>query len=112
MFERAGWIVCAEADDGREAVNKAGEARPDIIVLDLSMPCMNGLTAGRILNQILPNTPLILFTSFGAILSSEDLKHAGFSALIDKNDAQNLVSTAQALAETRHSLVGDRRTEN
>jgi YesN/AraC family two-component response regulator len=57
MFELAGWNVCAEAVNGKEAFAMARELEPDIIVLDLSMPDMNGLTAGLILKDIFPNPP-------------------------------------------------------
>jgi DNA-binding NarL/FixJ family response regulator len=97
MFELAGWNVCAEAVNGKEAVAMARELEPDIIVLDLSMPDMNGLTAGLILKDIFPKTPLILFTSFASVVSTKDLQRAGFSALIDKSDAGKLVATAQSL---------------
>jgi CheY-like chemotaxis protein len=97
LFEQAGWTVCAEAATGHEAISKAQKETPDIVVLDLSMPAMNGLTAGRILKEVLPRIPLILFTSFGEILGPEDLQNAGFSALIDKADADKLLRTAQLL---------------
>jgi DNA-binding NarL/FixJ family response regulator len=97
IFEDSGWDVCAEASNGEEAVVKAQKLRPDIIVLDLSMPLMNGLTAGHILKETMPETPLILFTSFGTLVSTHDLESAGFSALIPKDDAGKLVMTAQAL---------------
>jgi CheY-like chemotaxis protein len=97
IFEESGWSVCAEVADGQDAVAKAQQLLPDVIVLDLSMPTMNGLTAGRILKGLLPETPLILFTSFGKILPLVDLERAGFSALIDKNDAGKLVIAAQSL---------------
>lgn len=99
LFEEAGWIICAEASDGQEAISKAGSATPDIIVLDFSMPAMNGLTAGRILRKLFPHTPLILFTSFGSVLDSADIQRSGFSALIDKNDAGGLVTTAERLLQ-------------
>jgi DNA-binding NarL/FixJ family response regulator len=97
MFEEAGWAVCAEASTGEEAVAKAREITVDVIVLDLSMPAMNGLTAGSILKKMFPRTPLILFTSFGNVLSSADLRRAGFSALIDKSNAEQLVTAAENL---------------
>lgn len=100
MFEGSVWRICAEASDGEEAVAKAQQLLPDVIVLDLSMPTMNGLTAGHILKGLLPKTPLILFTSFGKILSLADLKRGGFAALIDKNEAGKLVTTAQSLIDS------------
>jgi CheY-like chemotaxis protein len=97
IFEESGWTVCAEASNGKEAVAKVHELKPDIVVLDLSMPVMNGLTAGRILKETTPETHLILFTSFGTLISKKDLQSAGFAALIPKGDAGKLVMTAQAL---------------
>ena len=55
--------VVGEAEHGREAVEKAPSLRPDLIVLDLSMPVMNGLEAAPLLIKILPNVWLILFTA-------------------------------------------------
>jgi CheY-like chemotaxis protein len=99
MFERASWTVCGEASNGEEAITMAQGLRPDVIVLDLSMPLMNGLTAARILKRMLPATPLILFTSFGNLLSAADLELAGFSASISKSEANKLVTTAQRLTD-------------
>jgi DNA-binding NarL/FixJ family response regulator len=97
VFKEAGWSVCGEASNGQEAIAKAQELRPDIVVLDLSMSVINGFTAGRILKRIMPETHLILFTSFDNLLSTDDLRCAGFAALIPKGDAGKLVSTAQTL---------------
>ena len=99
MFEQEGWTVCGEASNGEEAIAMTQELRPDVVVLDLSMPVMNGLTAARALKQLMPRTPLILFTSFGNLLSAADLKLAGFSASISKSDAGKLVTMAQRLAD-------------
>jgi DNA-binding NarL/FixJ family response regulator len=100
MFEEAGWSVCGEASNGKEAIAKAQELRPNIVVLDLQMPQMNGLTAGRILKRTLPGTRLILFTAFGVLLSTDTLESSGFSASISKSDAGQLLNTAQTLLNT------------
>jgi CheY-like chemotaxis protein len=99
LFEQSGWSVCGEVSDGQDAVITAQRLQPDLIVLDLSMPNMNGLSAGRVLKGVLPKTPLILFTSFASILSPTDLERGGFSALVDKSDAGALLTTAQSLVE-------------
>jgi len=54
------WKIVGEAADGREGIEKARELQPDLIVLDLAMPVMNGLEAARELNQIMPNVPLLM----------------------------------------------------
>jgi DNA-binding NarL/FixJ family response regulator len=97
LFEDSGWSVCGEASNGQEAIAKAQQLRPDIVVLDLSMPLMNGLTAAHILKETIPETYLILFTAFGTLLTMDELKCAGFSASISKSDAGKLINTAQTL---------------
>jgi CheY-like chemotaxis protein len=54
--------LCAEACNGQEAVDLARQHKPDLIVLDLPMPIMDGLQAARILKKIMPEVPIILFT--------------------------------------------------
>jgi DNA-binding NarL/FixJ family response regulator len=61
-FEKAGWLVCGEAGNGREAVAKADELHPQVIVLGIAMPEMNGIAAARILKQKMHETHLIVFT--------------------------------------------------
>src|SRR5256885_7889088 len=63
-LERAGLTVCAEAADGLDAVDKASELKPDLIVLDLRLPRLNGIEAAHVLHGRLPNTPIVLFTMF------------------------------------------------
>lgn len=84
---------------GKRPLSKPRNFKPHLIVLDLSMAVMNGLTVGDILKETFPGTPLILFTSFGAILNSEDLRRAGFSALVGKDNAAKLLMTAQTLLD-------------
>jgi CheY-like chemotaxis protein len=64
VFEREeDFDVCGEAENGREAVEKAQELHPDLILLDLSMPVMNGLDATRVLKQMMPEVPVIMLCS-------------------------------------------------
>ncbi len=62
MFERAGFSVCAEAENGAEAIVLAEMHKPDLIILDHSMPIMGGLEAAPTLRRILPTTAIILFS--------------------------------------------------
>ena len=58
--QEADFEVCGEAENGNEAIEKARELRPDLIVLDLSMPVMNGIDAARVLKKLMPAVPLII----------------------------------------------------
>jgi DNA-binding NarL/FixJ family response regulator len=59
-----GWQVSGEAGNGQEGIEKAQLVHPNFILLDLSMPVMNGLEAARALTRLMPNVPLVMFTSF------------------------------------------------
>jgi CheY-like chemotaxis protein len=66
IFRREGdFDICGEAENGRDAIEKAKQLRPDLIVLDLSMPVMNGLDAARVLKRLMPGVPLITYSAFG-----------------------------------------------
>jgi len=94
LTSRLGWEICAEATDGREAVEKAIQIRPDIAVLDLSLPELNGLEAARQIRQTLPRIEIMLL----ALQNSEQLVQEAFDAgahsLILKSEAKRLLVTA------------------
>ena len=72
FFEtQADWKVGGEAGDGVEAIQKARELKPDLILLDFSMPKMNGLEAASVLKKMLPNVHIIAFTMFADALGSK-----------------------------------------
>jgi DNA-binding NarL/FixJ family response regulator len=90
--------VCGEAEHGREAVEKAPSLRPDLIVLDLSMPVMNGLDAAPLLIKILPNVWLILFTAHDGPEVTRLSHEAGIHAVVPKSKAvTHLIAQAEAL---------------
>jgi two-component system, chemotaxis family, chemotaxis protein CheY len=86
IFEQAGWEVCGEAENGLDAIEKAERLQPQIIVLDLVMPEMNGLTAAYILKRTMPNVRLILFTMHGTLLTADDIVSAGIDAVFSKDE--------------------------
>jgi|SRR5689334_22921156 DNA-binding NarL/FixJ family response regulator len=57
-----GWEICGEADDGRKAVKKATELKPDLILLDFKMPVANGIEAGSEIHSEMPTTPIVMYT--------------------------------------------------
>jgi|SRR5579872_5604805 len=81
----ADFEVCGEAENGTDAIQKAQDLHPDVIVLDLSMPKMNGIDAARVLKRMLPEVPLILFSEYGDLVSDAIARSAGVSALVPKS---------------------------
>jgi DNA-binding NarL/FixJ family response regulator len=74
------FTVCGEATNGREAIAKALELHPNLIVLDLSMPVMNGLDAARELKRLMPDVPLLMYSLFGDMVE-EQARLVGISEL-------------------------------
>ena len=86
LESRSGFEICGEAADGPEGVEKALELRPDLIVLDFSMPQMNGLQAALIIHQAEPDTPIILFTFYKDVISSRVAHAVGVTSVISKSE--------------------------
>jgi DNA-binding NarL/FixJ family response regulator len=84
IFNANGFTVCGEAIDGRDAIEKAQELHPDLIVLDLSMPVMNGLVAARELTKLMPNVPLVMFTNHTGTIVEEEARRAGIRSIMSK----------------------------
>jgi two-component system, NarL family, vancomycin resistance associated response regulator VraR len=77
--------VCGEAENGKEAIAKARELHPDLIVLDLSMPVMNGLDAARELKRLMPDVPIIMFTSYCDSSTEQQIRLVGISEVVSKS---------------------------
>lgn len=86
LESRPGFEVCGEACDGEEAIQKGGELEPDLIVLDLAMPKIDGLQVARILREVLPRTSIILFTFYKDAMPIRVAQAAGVSSIVSKSD--------------------------
>ena len=88
LFTREpGFEVCGEAENGREAIEKAQQIQPALIVTDLSMPLMNGLEETRILKKLMPTVPVIIYSAHTTTIVDKEALKAGASAVISKSDA-------------------------
>jgi DNA-binding NarL/FixJ family response regulator len=99
LFTREGdFRVCGEAENGREAIERARQLCPDLIVTDLSMPVMNGLEEARILKQLMPAVPVIIYTAHSDPFIEKEARSAGACAVISKSEAvATLIETAKSL---------------
>jgi two-component system, NarL family, response regulator EvgA len=86
QLEASGFAICGEAFDGLNAVEQASQLRPDLIILDLSMPRMNGLDAARELSSLCPNVPILLNTMHSAVIRSEASLPEGITEVVDKRE--------------------------
>ena len=90
--------MCGEAGNGKEAIEKAERMHPDLIVLDLSMPVMNGMQAAQALHKIMPSVPLIMFTSFITQNLEQEALAAGIGRVVGKESTDNLIGAVRSLA--------------
>lgn len=97
-----GWEVCAEAKDGRESVELAASVRPDVILLDIGMPNLNGLEAARQILAITPNVAILILTMHDSDNVVREVLRAGARGFVLKTDAgRDLVSAVEALQSQR-----------
>lgn len=93
------WELCGEAENGQEAIRLAETLKPDMIIMDVSMPGLNGLEATRIIRNILPNTKILLLTLHSSTELVRSAFRAGARGYVLKSDAEHeLVRALTVLA--------------
>lgn len=99
LAERPDWVICGEAWTGRQAVALARQLEPDLVVMDLSMPELNGLEATRQIRTALPRTEVLMLTMHSGEELLREVSGAGARGLVLKSDAgRSLVAAIEALA--------------
>jgi DNA-binding NarL/FixJ family response regulator len=91
-----GFAVCGEAADGAEGVEKAQELKPDLVILDLAMPRMNGLETAAALRKTMPGLPIILFTMHKDIVPAEEARDCGIASILSKTDSLDTLAQEAA----------------
>lgn len=99
---REGWEVIGEACDGMEAVEKAGKLQPDVMVLDVTMPRMNGLEACRAIRRSLPKLEILFVTQHDSPQMMREALDAGARGYVVKsNAARDLLEAVEAVSQHR-----------
>jgi DNA-binding NarL/FixJ family response regulator len=100
LEQHEGWEVCAEASNGRDAVELTKKLCPQVVVLDLAMPELNGLEATRHIKKALPKTEVLIFTMHETEELMRDVLKAGARGYLLKADAaRHIVAAVESLAE-------------
>lgn len=92
--------ICGEADDGTTAVEQVRKLKPDAVVLDLSMPTMNGLDAAERIRAISPRTKIVLYTAHDSSMLRSYANTVGINAVVAKDGKTSL-------EDLQHALRGD-----
>ena len=106
LATRKEWQVVGEAADGAEAVGKARELRPDIIIMDITMPDMNGLEAMPEIKKALPAAEVLIFTQHDSTQMVRQAQIAGASGYLLKSQANWLVTAVEAMGEHKPFFQG------
>jgi len=97
------WKIVGEADNGRDAVSLTAELKPDIVILDIGMPELNGLDATRQIKKKSPETEVLIFTGQETEELVHDVFDSGARSYIMKTDAaDHLIDAIKALSEHKH----------
>jgi DNA-binding NarL/FixJ family response regulator len=97
LTQHPDWAVCGEAVDGADAVEKARDLEPDLIVLDFLMPNMNGLEAARKIGKLIPGIPILMFSMHLTRQLVEAAREVGVQGAVAKTDTQHVIEGVEAL---------------
>lgn len=86
------WKVCYEAIDGNEAVKKAAELRPDLVMLDFAMPDLDGISAGKRIRGVLPDTPVLVYSFMVTPQLEAFVRASGLQGVVSKADTKALIA--------------------
>src|SRR5581483_185270 len=102
LLQSHGWEVIGECGDGRQAVEKTQELRPDLVVLDIGMPNLNGLDATRQILRVNPQQKILILTVTDTDQVVRDVLHAGARGFVLKSDAaRDLIAAVEAVQQNR-----------
>lgn len=97
LQQHSRWMVCGEAANGRDALEKAQVTNPDVIVLDFLMPGMDGLQTAREIGKLLPSIPILMFTMHLSRQLVEEARNVGIRGAVAKSDASRIIEGVEAL---------------
>ena len=99
LANRPEWQICAEATEGREAVEQARQSQPDVVILDIGMPGLNGLEAARQIRKVSPRSEILILTMHESEQVVQEVLAAGARGYVLKSDAgRDLVAAVEALS--------------
>ena len=92
--------ICGEASNGKEAIEKARELKPDLIILDVTMPVLDGINSAKEIRTFLPDVPILFFSMHDGVYLVHEAKMAGVQGFVSKTDARaTLLDAIDALAK-------------
>jgi DNA-binding NarL/FixJ family response regulator len=106
LATRVEWKVVGEATDGAEAIGKAKELQPDVVIMDITMPEMSGLEATPEIKRVIPTAEILMFTQYDSTQMVEEAKNAGASGYLLKSQANWLLAAVEAMGQHKQFFQG------
>ena len=103
LLQTHGWEVCGQAENGVDAVKMTVELNPDVVILDLAMPSMDGLTAARQISESHPTIPIVMHTLHDLPQLELEAKKNGVSCIVPKSESVHIISVIDELTSARFS---------
>lgn len=98
--------VCGEAEDGPQAIKKAAELKPGVVILDIVMPMMNGFEAARKIKEVSPHSQIVILSSYKDKQLIEESRNVGAVCYVPKSDAEReLIDAVKAAARGESSGI-------
>lgn len=103
---RGEWEVVGEASDGAEAIGKAKQLHPDVVIMDITMPEMSGLQATPEIKKAIPSAEILMFTQYDSTQMVREAQNAGASGYLLKSQANWLVAAVEAMGQHKPFFRG------
>jgi DNA-binding NarL/FixJ family response regulator len=105
------WVVVGEASDGAEAIGKAKELKPDVVIMDVTLPEVNGLAATPEIKKAIPTAEILIFTQHESSQMIREARSAGASGYLLKSQANWLVTAVEAIGQHKSFFEGKNLSE-
>lgn len=97
-----GWKICGEAENGHEAIEKTRQLKPDIVILDISMPLLNGFGAARVIKECFPDIPILVYSMYRSEAFLREAQRIGLGGYVAKSqDGPTLLMAVDAVQRNR-----------
>jgi len=97
------FTVCGEAADGLDAIKKAEELKPDVVLIDLRMPKMNGIETAMVLRRVLPKVQIVLFSNYTDEIGTTLASAVGINLVVPKGSLADIAKSLKALIDIKPS---------
>lgn len=94
LESQRGWEVCGEADNGETAIHKTRELKPDVVILDILMPGLNGFAAAKVIKELSPNTAILVYSAYHSEAFLHEARRMDLDGFVSKSESRRVILDA------------------